>query len=358
MYLVLKEDLNNAIRDGRLNPGDRVPSESELIAQYSVSSTTARRCLDELENDGLVERQRGRGTFVSPMAAVLQRQRVAVVIEDLYSLTHPFLATVVGTIERRLDELGIHTAIVRSRNPHSQQKAAAGLVDLIEHENCRHALLLSNMSLRRITPLLERGVHCIGVNTRYLDEHIPNVSIDFEKSFILRLEALLQRGHRHFVILTQERPMRNEGVLNSASLIETAYQGLRRKFRDLPEKPNICYVDPSETLEHHVLLTMKSNPRPTAFVCWDELCGLEVMRILTGEGLEIPRDVSVIGSQILPTSPITCVDAPLEEMAQQAVKLMLAWIKRPGAMPPSMLIPPSGIIMRETLGMAPAVPSA
>ena len=45
--------------------GDRLPSEADLVEDYGVSRTTARRALDELRRQGLVWREPGRGTFLS-----------------------------------------------------------------------------------------------------------------------------------------------------------------------------------------------------------------------------------------------------------------------------------------------------
>ena len=48
-----------------LNPGDRVPSERELMARFAVSRATVRQAIDALERDGLLERRHGSGTFVA-----------------------------------------------------------------------------------------------------------------------------------------------------------------------------------------------------------------------------------------------------------------------------------------------------
>ena len=45
--------------------GDRLPSEADLVAEFGVSRTTARRALDELRRQGLVRREPGRGTFLA-----------------------------------------------------------------------------------------------------------------------------------------------------------------------------------------------------------------------------------------------------------------------------------------------------
>jgi GntR family transcriptional regulator len=46
-------------------PGDQLPSEPELAAAYSVSRATVREALQSLENEGIVRRVHGSGTFVN-----------------------------------------------------------------------------------------------------------------------------------------------------------------------------------------------------------------------------------------------------------------------------------------------------
>lgn len=46
-------------------PGDPLPSEAKLCERFSVSRMTVRQALQELTNDGLVDRRRGQGTFVA-----------------------------------------------------------------------------------------------------------------------------------------------------------------------------------------------------------------------------------------------------------------------------------------------------
>ncbi len=60
----VRESLRAGILDGRYTPEQQLPSENELTALYEVSRITVRRALLDLENEGLVERLHGRGTFV------------------------------------------------------------------------------------------------------------------------------------------------------------------------------------------------------------------------------------------------------------------------------------------------------
>jgi len=63
-YFQISREIISQIQRGTLAPGSPVPSENEIIGQYHVSNTTARKALHELEKEGWVNRIKGRGTFV------------------------------------------------------------------------------------------------------------------------------------------------------------------------------------------------------------------------------------------------------------------------------------------------------
>ena len=64
-YLQLKEVLTEGIQQGDWGPGDLIPSESELGNSFGVSRTVVRQALNEMTYEGLVVRQKGKGTFVA-----------------------------------------------------------------------------------------------------------------------------------------------------------------------------------------------------------------------------------------------------------------------------------------------------
>jgi GntR family transcriptional regulator len=64
-YQRIQGTIRKKIDAGRLRPGDPVPSERELAKMHGVSLMTARHALAYLEREGVVERRRGIGTFVS-----------------------------------------------------------------------------------------------------------------------------------------------------------------------------------------------------------------------------------------------------------------------------------------------------
>ncbi|MFG2496881.1 GntR family transcriptional regulator [Streptomyces sp. NPDC048441] len=60
----IANDLRDRITAGRLKPGERLPSEAQLAAQYEVSTATLRSALAVLQAEGLVDKIHGKGNFV------------------------------------------------------------------------------------------------------------------------------------------------------------------------------------------------------------------------------------------------------------------------------------------------------
>ena len=58
------DSLAASIRDGQLKPGDKLPTEAEIMARFDVSRTVVRESLSKLQASGLVETRHGIGTFV------------------------------------------------------------------------------------------------------------------------------------------------------------------------------------------------------------------------------------------------------------------------------------------------------
>ncbi len=83
LYHQLSQLLRAAIEQGTYHPGDRLPSEPELIREYGVSRITVRQALDELEAEGLVMRRHGKGTYVAEPRIEQELLRLTDFVEDM-----------------------------------------------------------------------------------------------------------------------------------------------------------------------------------------------------------------------------------------------------------------------------------
>lgn len=65
IYIQIEEQLRARIKAGEFEAGTAIPSERELTESFGVSRMTLRQAVTNLVNDGLLYREKGRGTFVA-----------------------------------------------------------------------------------------------------------------------------------------------------------------------------------------------------------------------------------------------------------------------------------------------------
>lgn len=98
LYYQIGTLLRAQIQSGRYAPGDRLPTELELVERFGVSRITVRQALKSLAEEGLIRREAGRGTFVSDVAPADRGVEMGGSVEDFISMG---LATSVQLLDLR-----------------------------------------------------------------------------------------------------------------------------------------------------------------------------------------------------------------------------------------------------------------
>ncbi|RKN40568.1 GntR family transcriptional regulator [Micromonospora endolithica] len=78
LYAALRAEIGQALR-----PHDPLPSERELVARFGVSRATVRQAVGRLEEEGLVYRAQGSGTFVADPATISKNLALTSFSEDM-----------------------------------------------------------------------------------------------------------------------------------------------------------------------------------------------------------------------------------------------------------------------------------
>jgi DNA-binding GntR family transcriptional regulator len=98
LYFQLAQQLEDAIRDGRLRPGDRIDTETVLAERLGLGRPTVRQAVQELVSKGLLVRRRGVGTQV--VAAQFSRPlELTSLFDDLAAADHRPSTTVLSLRE-------------------------------------------------------------------------------------------------------------------------------------------------------------------------------------------------------------------------------------------------------------------
>ncbi len=95
LHLQAQQLLLSLIEDGTYQPGEQLPSELDLAAQLGISRPTLRDALLRLEQQGVISRRHGVGTFVSAHAPVLESG-----------------LEVLESVERQARRIGLNTEVV------------------------------------------------------------------------------------------------------------------------------------------------------------------------------------------------------------------------------------------------------
>lgn len=194
----------------------------------------------------------------------------------------------------------------------------------------------------------------VQVNPLNRSIHVPYVAgSDYQGAFNMT-EHLIQLGHRQIAFLMGPRNMR--------SSFDRLY-GYRAALdsHGIPFSEQFV-IDSEFTFDGgwwaaRELLVLPS--RPTAIFAGNDAAAFGAMFSVQEAGLRIPTDISVCGHDDLPTAKyihpgLTTVHQPVDELIEQATRLLLQILKE-GKADQTQVIVPSHLIIRGSTGRAPGI---
>ncbi len=90
LYQQLKTFVIDHISRGKWQPGDKIPSEQQLVTQFGVSRMTVNRALRELSHEGLIVRHAGLGSFVAEKKVQSTLLRIANIADEIKQRAHAY----------------------------------------------------------------------------------------------------------------------------------------------------------------------------------------------------------------------------------------------------------------------------
>ncbi len=156
-YATVKASLRERIARGGWQRGARLPSERELVQEFGCARMTVHRALRELEEEGLIERRQGSGSFVAELHPISNLLRVRDIAEEIRERGHVHSTRVLGVAREKADaataaamRLARGASVVHVQLVHFESGVPIQLED--RHVNPRLAPDLLNCDFTLVTP--------------------------------------------------------------------------------------------------------------------------------------------------------------------------------------------------------------
>ena len=102
-YATVKAALRERIAQGGLQPGVRLPSERELVQTFGCARMTVHRALRELEEEGLIERRQGSGSYVAELHPISNLLQVRDIHDEIRERGHVHTTRVCDVTREKAD---------------------------------------------------------------------------------------------------------------------------------------------------------------------------------------------------------------------------------------------------------------
>ncbi|WP_432085216.1 MULTISPECIES: LacI family DNA-binding transcriptional regulator [unclassified Streptomyces] len=303
---------------------------SDIAAQAGVSEATVSRVLNGKPGVATATRE-------SVLAAldvlgyerpVRLRQRsaglVGLITPELDNPIFPALAQVIG---QALTRQG-YTPVLATQTPGGSTEDE--LTDMLVERGVAGVIFVSGLhadttaDMSRYDRLRGKGVPYVLLNGFSPKVRAPFVSPDDRAAMRLAVTHLAALGHTRIGLAVG--PKRFVPVLRK---IEGFQKGMEERLGLAPEE--------SEELIQHSLYTLEGGQAAagaliargcTAVVCASDMMALGAIRAARQQGLDVPRDVSVVGFDDSPLiaftdPPLTTIRQPVQAMGQAAVRALL-----------------------------------
>lgn len=341
--------LRHQIESGRWKPGDRLPSEAELVRTFDASRITVGRAVRDLQSSGLVQRRAGSGTYVMVAKPGTNGLSFGLLIPDLGD-TEIFEPMCQGMMSSPLARE--HALVWGSVDGSGKSKddRAWGLcrqyidrrvsgvffapVELTADKDGVNRRILRALEEARIPVVLldrpafpypERGQHDL-------------VGIDNRNAGFVITDHLLRLGCQRVAFVA---------VPNAAATVDAREAGYREAVyasgRPV-DRASVRRIDPADPAAVQAL--MKSY-EPEGIVSANDGTAGRLMHTLLQLGYAIPRDVRLVGiddveyARLLPV-PLTTLRQPTRQIGDAAMSAMLERVRRPD-------VPPRDILLHCTL---------
>lgn len=325
IYQPMLDEIRHAVESGVYAPGQKLGTELEWSRKTGLSRVSVRRAVDLLVNDGVIQRQAGKGLYV-PETPTWTRQ-IQLVVPGLTLHHHQWVRVASGC--RSI--CGQHQVGLQIYDAGESLEQDIKHIQQLPQSHMDGAIIGSLAHPRfmdAIYSLKNSGMPFVMVDDALDQLGITSIMVDYYQGGYQAGEKLIEQGHERIGFVGRFSPR----------TISLMAQGLRDAIADagLPlDRSLLLDLEVEDPLDDwrpaidrctRVLMNRKSPPT-AIFYCNDDVAGYGY-QTLKKMGLKIPDDVSVVGFGKMPVSQwlepaLTTIDHPCEEIGRRAAQLLI-----------------------------------
>lgn len=291
-YERLKNHLVSQMISGNLKPGQTLPSEQRMMDTFGVGRSTVRQTMASLENDGLIRRVQGKGSFVEADA-----QRKLKRGQDIFALIVPqtrggYYPSLLHGFESAAGNLRHQTIICNTDNDiYRQSDVVLQLLDKEVGGVAINPVAEPPTPAYQVRQLQKRGIPVVFCHRRVEGVVAPLLAIRFRDAGYLAGKVLIEHGHRRVAYFGFPR-----GAVQAYE--EGLQEALHAGGGDAPDE-FVYNTSPTVDHEEDLLEALKRmfaqpNPPTAIFACFDSTAEMLYL-LLPQVGLRVPQDVSLVG---------------------------------------------------------------
>jgi len=331
-YLQVADILRREIAEGVFRDGQTLLTEEELRFRFNVSRQTIRQAIALLEDDGLVVRRRGSGTYVRH--GPRRRQGTIHVGVVTTYITDYIFPSIVQGIESVMNENGAVMNLSATYNDSRTERNILermldGQVDGLIVEGTRTAKQTENVDLYR--HLAERNIPVLFMNSYYPElVNVPHVVMDDYGGGRIAAREVLNRGYRKPAGMFKVDDLQGKERL-SGFLDEMKSQGIvipdeRLLLFGTEQRMNLLYTPEgiafTERLKKH---------EADCVTCYNDVFAVSLMALLQQQGMNLPEELGFIGFDnatfaSLSSPTLTTLGHPKEAFGALVAEKMLRMI--------------------------------
>ena len=328
-YRAIYDEIRGDIDARRYTAGQRLPSDADLAVRFDTSRLTVIRALRDLEQEGVVERKAGSGTFVSAASPTAART-FGILMPDLGDgeVFEPIAQGIA-----RAGEASHHNILWGNLSPTEKDKEEYALelcryfisrrtagvffapVELSAHQSQVNDTIVKQLDQSGIRILLiDRCLRPFPERSRY-----DLVGIDNARAGYRMTRHLLDVGCKRLAFAF--RP-------GSAPTVAARLSGFREALWQASIPADSWRTFETDGSNVQLLTRFLHKFRPDGFVCANDLTAAKLMHNLLSLGVRIPEEVRMVGindvkyARFLPV-PLTTLRQPCQEMGFAAMTAML-----------------------------------